>query len=246
MKNNALLALFISTLSPALFAGTMGPVQTHDPFVTTLSLGPTWTKPGQTQTFFLAPEIEKTYVANKPSSTMINGEIFIGLSNVWTSMLTTQLGLAVNAAGNAALNGVIWDDADPIFDNYIYNYSLKHQSVSLEGKILADGGYWLIPWVKASIGVGFNQAYGFNNIPVIFEAVPNSNFQNNTTTAFTYTAGAGVQKALNEHWQVGVGYEFSDWGKSRLNPALGQTTGSGLELDHLYTNGVLFNITYQA
>lgn len=56
----------------------------------------------------------------------------------------------------------------------------------------------------------------------------------------------GAQKALNQHWQVGVGYEFADWGISQLGRAAEQTQNSGLTLNHLYTNGVLFNLTYIA
>jgi hypothetical protein len=45
---------------------------------------------------------------------------------------------------------------------------------------------------------------------------------------------------------VGAGYEFADWGKSGLNRAAGQTLNTGLALNHLYTNGVLVNLTYVA
>lgn len=81
---------------------------------------------------------------------------------------------------------------------------------------------------------------------MIFEALPNPNFADHTKTAFTYTLGVGVQKAFNDHWQVGIGYEFADWGKSKLGRASGQTMNSGLALNHLYTNGILFNLTYVA
>ena len=73
-----------------------------------------------------------------------------------------------------------------------------------------------------------------------------SNFASNSTTAFTYTLGAGVQRQLNPHWQAGIGYEFADWGRSQLNRASGQTLNSGLSLSQLYTNGFLFNLTYLA
>ncbi|HHX3357169.1 TPA: outer membrane protein, partial [Legionella anisa] len=96
------------------------------------------------------------------------------------------------------------------------------------------------------VGVGFNRAHDFTNTPLIFEALPNPDFADHTKTAFTYTLGAGVQKALNDHWQIGAGYEFADWGKSELGRAFGQTMNSGLALNHLYTNGVLFNLTYVA
>lgn len=157
-----------------------------------------------------------------------------------------QLGLAAATTGNAKLQGVIWDDADPQFDNYSYQYKVRNTRVAVKGKLLLDKGYWLIPWVSASLGVGFNRAHDFTNTPLIFEALPNSNFTNHTKTTFTYTLGTGVQKPIGEHWQLGVGYEFADWGKSELGRAFGQAMSSGLALNHLYTNGVLFNLTYIA
>ena len=73
-----------------------------------------------------------------------------------------------------------------------------------------------------------------------------NNFAAYTQTSFTYTLGAGIQKILTNHWQVGLGYEFADWGQSRLNRASEQTIGQGLSLSHLYTNGLVFNLTYTA
>lgn len=62
--------------------------------------------------------------------------------------------------------------------------------------------------------------------------------------------GAGLFHLHAGYWDVtihqralGVGYEFADWGKSEPGRALGQTRNSGVDLNHLYTNGVLFNLT---
>ncbi len=72
------------------------------------------------------------------------------------------------------------------------------------------------------------------------------NFVPQTTTSFTYTLDAGVQITLSNHWQVGGGYQFADWGKSQLGRAVGQTEMNRLTLNHLYTNGLLLNLTYLA
>jgi opacity protein-like surface antigen len=225
----------------------MGPVIQRDwGWVGTLSVGPVWENEGSTQTFYLTPEIEKTYVAHKSSNALPSGELFVGIQKSLSTQWLGQLGLAVATTGNATLSGHIWDDAEPEFDNFTYGYKLQHSHVAVKGKLLADMGYWLIPWVSGSLGVGFNNAHGFQNTPLIFEALPNPNFASHTETAFTYTVGAGLQKTLNTHWQVGVGYEFADWGKSILGRAAGQTLNSGLNLNHFYTNGVLFNLTYVA
>lgn len=168
------------------------------------------------------------YMAQSSSNEMADGEIFLGLQKDLPRQLQGQLGLAVGIAGNAKLSGHIWDDADSQFNNYIYSYKVNHVHLALKGKLLANRGYWLTPWVSGGLGVGFNRAYSFSNTPTIFEAVPNNNFASNTETAFTYTLGAGVQRALNQHWQIGVGYEFADWGKNQLGRSSGQTLNSGL------------------
>ncbi len=72
------------------------------------------------------------------------------------------------------------------------------------------------------------------------------NFDSHTTTSFTYTLGVGVQRNVTPHLQAGIGYEFADWGSSKLSPATGQTTSGVLSLSHFYTNGVLANLTYSA
>jgi opacity protein-like surface antigen len=249
MNKKSFIWIFLAgLLSGNAIAGTMGHV-TQKPdwtWVGILSLGPMWESAGHTQTFYLTPTIEKTYVANRSTNALFDGEVFLGIQKTLSQTLQGQLGFAIAATSNANLSGVIWDDADPSFDNFVYSYTIQHTHVALKGKLLADGGFWLIPWVSGSIGVGFNHAHAFNNIPTIFEALPTPDFASNTQTSFTYTVGVGVQKILNLHWQAGIGYEFADWGRSHLGQAEGQTLNRGLSLTHLYTNGFLLNLTYLA
>lgn len=215
-------------------------------WVATIGAGPIFENAGKTQTFYSAPEIEKTYNANRTSHTLVGGELFLGIQKSLKHQLAGQLGLAVTATDSANLSGNIWDDADLKFNNYTYNYKIRHSHVALKGKLIADKGFVFNPWLSGSLGVGFNQARDFSNTPKIFQAVVMPNFTNHTTTAFTYTVGAGVERNLNDHWRVGVGYEFTDWGKSGLSRAPGQTLNTGLAVSHVYTNGVLFNLTYKA
>lgn len=229
------------------FSGTMGAVpvpQWH--YVAAISAGPVWQNAGETQTIFLTSEIEKAYVANSSSNVLADVELFLGLQKLLTGTFTGQLGVALAATSKASLNGVIWDDGDPEFNNHIYSYRVQHRHIAIKGKLLSDMGYFVIPWVSASAGVGSNRASSFSNTPIIFEALPNRNFASHTETAFTFTLGAGVQKELNENLQIGIGYEFADWGKSQLGRAEGQTLGTGLSLNHFYTNGVMVNLTFIA
>jgi opacity protein-like surface antigen len=214
--------------------------------VVSLSAGPVWQSGGQTQTFYLEPGIEKTYKAGNTTNVSAVGELFVGLQRSLSSLWLGQLGVAFATSSDTKLQGNIWDDADPQFNNYTYQYKVQNTQIAVKGKLIMDRGYWLMPWISGSVGVGFNHAHDFTDSPLIFEAVPTSNFSGNIQTAFTYSVAIGVQKALDQHWFAGVGYEFSDWGKSQLGRATDQTLNSGLKLDHLYNSGVLFNLTYLA
>jgi opacity protein-like surface antigen len=241
-KSFLMLGLSASLLAPPLWSGTMGEVVPVWHGVTAVSLGPVWGHGTRTQTFYLTPEIIKSYVGQNSNNAIFDGELFFGVQRDYPTF-QGQLGFAVAATSDAHLSGIIWDDADPMFDNYSYRYRVQHTHFALKGKLLADRGYWLIPWISGSIGVAVNTAHAYREMPLIFEALPTPNFGAHTQASFTYTAGAGVQKQMTQNWQVGVGYEFADWGQSRLNRAAGQTLNSGLRMKHYYTNGVMFNLT---
>lgn len=215
-------------------------------FVASLSVGPGWESGGQTQTLNLTPDIIKTYTANKSTNTLPVGELFLGMKHSLPKQLEGQIGLAFVAAGNATLSGDIWDDADPAFNNYTYKYKVRHMALALKGKLFGHWNLPVMPWISAALGVGFNEAYGFSNTPTIYEAIASPNFTSHTNTAFTYAVGIGVERQINPHWQIGAGYEFSDWGSSQLGSASGESVNQGLSLSHLYTNSILFNLTYAA
>ena len=60
--------------------------------VATLSLGPVWENTGNTQTFYLAPNIEKTYSANHASHALVDGEVFLGIQKPIREKLAGQIG----------------------------------------------------------------------------------------------------------------------------------------------------------
>lgn len=215
-------------------------------WIASISAGPAWTSGGKTQTLVLQPEIMKTYTANKPHNVVGNGELFLGIQGIINERFAGQLGLAVAATSSANLFGNIWDDAIPEFDNFDYWYKIRHTHLAVKGKMLGNISGFVMPYLSASLGVAWNYAHRFISVPKIFEAIPTPGFTSRTKTSFTYTLGVGLQSLIGQNWQVGVGYEFADWGKSRLGPVLGQISRYGLRLNHFYTNGLMFNLTYVA
>ena len=247
-RTRVVAAVLTSCLTSTVFAGVMGPIKqlSNDRLVSTLSVGPVWGQAGNTQSFYLTPEIAKTFAANQTTNTLASGELFVGMQKTISTSLTAQVGLAIAATSAASVSGLIWDDEVPRFANHSYSYKAQYSHVAVKSKILMDKGSVFTPWLSGSLGLGFNSAYDFQNTPLIYEAVANPNFTSNTQLAFTYSIGVGLQKALNQHWFTGVGYEFADWGQSRLGRASEQTLNNGIALNHFYTNGLLFNLTYCA
>lgn len=241
------LAILSMFFSGHLIAGTMGTIAPSSwTQVMTLAGSVSWSERNDAQTLFLAPLIEKTYTVDNSSRAILGGEFFYGLQTTLNNRFTGQLGLAVAGSSYAKVDGEIWDDADPQFNNYVYNYKISHAHLAVKGKILSNMGYQLLPYISGSAGVGSNRSYDYSNTPAIFEAVTNPDFASNRKTSFTFTLGAGVQRIINQNWQVGLGYEFGDWGKSGLGLAPGQTLGTGLEQSHLYVNGVMLSVSYVA
>ncbi|MFZ4077771.1 MAG: outer membrane protein, partial [Legionellaceae bacterium] len=236
---------WISKVFICLFCLMSHPVLAEEQIVATLSGGPAWYQAGKTQTFYLQPGFKNSYIAQTPTQVLAEGELFLGLQRALSSTLLGQLGLTFAGSSDARLQGSLWETGDPAFDNFTYQYYISHMHVGLKGKLLAPiTSTSYVPYVSGSLGVGYNHAFDFTMTPLLFETIPEPPFNNHTQTTLTYTLGAGFQKILNQHWQVGAGYEFADWGKSQLSRAQGQTLNQGLVLNHLYTNQLQLNVSY--
>lgn len=215
-------------------------------WVFTGSMGPLWENAGETQTLYLAQNVKKTYSAANNTNTLVGLSLFWGVQKPLFNDILGQIGVTLSNASNAVLNGEIWDDANPKFNNLTYQYSIKATRIAAKGTLLFDKNLIVIPWVSGSAGMSYNYYSNFLNVPKIFEAVRNPNFQSYTSQRFTYSFSAGFQKKLIDHWQLGVGYEFTDWGGGRLSKSAYQTNFNALQMHHYYTNGLIFNITYLA
>lgn len=235
--------LLAAAISSQAFAGTMGP-EPGMTWVGSISAGPVWAHGGKTQTFYTTPTIERTWAAYPTTTVLPEGELFIGIQKKLPLFsLQAYLGLAGAVTGDAHLRGVI-REVDSVVDSYSYRYRVQNSRIGIKGKFLPDKDYWLLPWVSGNVAAGFNRAHYYENTPLILGAVHNQNFTGSTRTTFTYALGAGVQMAFYDHWQIGLGYEFADWGQSALGRAADQNRSGGVTMHHLYTNGLLFNLTF--
>ena len=230
-------ALLLCCLLPGLSTATSN--------VIALSAGPAWYRAGKTQTLSLQPQFANTYKATTPDQRLTSGELFLGLQRSFSNLGFGQLGVTIATSSAAKLRGHIWEAADPEFDNFTYQYTISHVHVAMKTKWLLNRWHdTVLPYVSASLGVALNKASNFSMTPLIFESLTIPGFQSNQNTALTYTLGLGVHIVLNAHWQLGIGYELSDWGNASLRKAPGQTINSGLSLNALFTQQLQFTLNY--
>ena len=219
------------------------------PYVITVSAGPAWTSAGQTQSYRLQSNIKNTYSANLNTSSLGVGELFFGWQSRLRTMYYGQLGLAVTGSSMVKLSGDVWAFADPDYNNFNYTYDVNQLRLSLKGKMINQEPITrlcILPYISASIGLGFNRSYNYTATSKLYEELPGPDFTDNTVTNYVATIGIGMQRQLNKHWQAGIGYECADWGESQLGRAPGQTLNSGITLTHIYAHELLFNLTYVA
>jgi opacity protein-like surface antigen len=215
--------------------------------VVALGLSHAWSNsPGETQTIYLQPELAETWTSNSAKKKFTVGELFLGLQHNFTPTLFAQLGFAAATTTAITLNGEIWQDADPDMNNLTYSYKIKHTRLAVKGKLLTNVHQLVQPYISGSLGVGINRAYNYISTPKNHNILPEAPFASKTTRKLTYTLGAGLQRALNSHWSIGFGYEFSDWGKTSLGAALEQVSNGGLNLNHIYTNQLQFSLSFVA
>ncbi len=239
MKGIKLAILFSLAVCHGAFAGAMGATPDTLKTVLALSLGPAWTAPGKTQTILLHKNDWQIFTTNRHSNILFSGEVFAGFQAPLSHRLQVQFGLAVAGTTNATLSGNIWQDADPEFKSFIYYYKISHARVALKAKLLSDFKGLFEPYASVSVGPGFNRAYHYR--ANVIEEAP---FNPRTLASLSYTVGAGIQKSFSNHWTLGVGYEFADWGRSKLARAFDQTVDTGVRLNHTFTHQLQFSLNF--
>ncbi|WP_298624939.1 outer membrane beta-barrel protein [uncultured Legionella sp.] len=210
--------------------------------IITLSGGPAWASPGQNQYLYPQPLPQfNHYSYHSQTTTLGSGELFFGLQRMIQPNILGELGLGVAGAGEAKVSGVV--NVNGIPDVHSFDYKVSHARVEMKGKLIGVSFQPVQPYLSGSFGAGFNSSHSYNTLSRLPYVYPSPWFADNTTVAFSYTLGAGLQMMLAPHWQIGVGYEWADWGKSYLGED-GSTITKGPRLTHLYTNELLFSLSY--
>lgn len=215
--------------------------------IITLSAGPAWAAPGQNQYLYRNPPPNPDYYHyDSDMGILASGEIFFGLQRFFQPCMIGQLGIGVAGATDAKASGFV--DVNGVVDANAFQYNINHGRAELKGKLINTLYPMAQPYVSASLGIGINNTHGYVPTTINQTLYPPYWFQTNTNVSFAYTVGLGVQTNLSRHWQVGIGYEFADWGRNYLKDdpqmTLYPMVTNGPSLTHLYTHELLFSLSY--
>lgn len=224
------------------------------PYVISASVGPAWTKTNQSQTVYVTPTVQNLYIAQpvshalkfvsvpKGTRTIATGELFLGVHFAVNSVVESQVGLALATSSQAKPSGRLYIGGNP--NPVSYSYKVQNSRVALKVKSIINSGFYdLNPYLSASGGLGFNRASSFMIPPGLVQG-PLTTFADRSNKAFSYTFGVGVQTPLDDNWQMGLGYEWANWGYNRLGFAPGQIQGGGLRLKNLRTQELQITLSY--
>jgi len=226
-----------------LFSGLVNASAQDIQKVLSISGNIAWTNPGQTQTFDIVPDLNQTYYDLSKTSLVSVFEGFIGLQTALNANLDGQLGVVIVGAPEVYLNGNIEQEANPDFNNYNYSYKIQHTHVAAQAKLFYNSSLPLSPYIMASLGAGNNKSYDYYQSSKLFEVFDQRLFNNDKTISFVYTLGAGFQSKLYQYIFFNIGYEFSDWGKSRVAPGYEQDNQNSIKLSHFYANQLQFGLS---
>lgn len=185
------------------------------------------------------------YVPKDKNQTVGVFNLFLGGEWPMTPFFDLQSGLSYYKLSTFSPQGTLTQTtggAAP-FDTFNYSYHVKTQQVLFESKVLYSYKCFH-PYILAGLGVAFSRVNDFNaNVPSFIPA--SRVYSNKMTTAFTYTVGVGLDYDIMRYVRIGVGYRFSDLGKSALGSAqINSIVVPGtISQSHLYVSEGLAEVT---
>ena len=185
------------------------------------------------------------YTANTSRQSVGLAGIFLGYEWEWRTPWLIQTGISYHQSSAFTAKGTLTQGLDTASqDTYQYQYDILVRQLLIESKWLYTIQQYH-PYVLAGAGVAFNTASDYTTT-VPTESNLTAEYQNYTTTSFSYALGFGVDTDLSDHVRLGLGYRFTDLGKAQLGNATynGIPVAGGFGQTHLYAQQLLAQLTY--
>lgn len=213
------------------------------PFVT-ITAGPDFSHVDSAQTLVLLPPFTNHYTSQNSWETSGDLGIAAGLElKTQSKVVAYQLGIAGYFNSEIENQGHVWQFGLPEFDNFTYHYRVKPARIMATSKLLGSFKERFHPYLSAELGAAFNRASAYEEVPLIEEAVPMAPFTTHTKSSFAWGAGAGLDMDIDNHLRLGAGYQFADLGKASFGRSAAQLTSQTINLNHLYSHQLRFQLT---
>jgi opacity protein-like surface antigen len=164
---------------------------------------------------------DQDFTYQTQSSNLADGYLgaFVGLeSPIFNPDYILQAGIQYDYFGSVSASGLNGAGIEPATSTfYDYQYQLQTQQLLFLGKFLFSVRHLFHPYVTAGVGAAFNRASGYNAVTSQTGSVNlTPGFSSNTQASFSYSVGLGLDIDIDPHARLGIGYRFSDFGKSAL------------------------------
>ena len=216
----------------------------YRPFAT-LMLDADYVQAGQAQTLTLFPPYHNHYTNAHAWTMTVDGGSFLGMEWDVSERLQAQLGIAGYVNSHINIKGDVWQAALPVFDNLSYAYHIQSTRVMMSSKLLTslDNCPQVHPYVSGEIGAASNRASHYQETPLIEGVLPIIPFVNHSEHSLAYGVGLGIDYNISTDLRLGIGYQFADLGSASLGITPDALTTQTLNVSHLYTNQLRFQLT---
>ena len=232
--------------SAAVFAGTMGPVNSGFSYIPHVSLqgGGFWASQGSAQHINIDGLIGDDFSVSSGDSS--NGLVGVGL--FWdvyrTRMADFSVGVDAFYLPNTSVKGIVTQEG--LFDNLSYRYSVTNWPIFFGGRAEVHNSYTSKIDVTFDAGIGPNiidaHNFGENSLDGGI-TLPDNIFKNHTSVAFAAMGGVGLKfNQLLGKASLECGYRFFYFGQGNLAKATSQVLDT-LKTGDSYANAALCSIT---
>jgi opacity protein-like surface antigen len=150
-----------------------------------------------------------------------------------------QAGLSYDLFDRTNIDGDITLWGEPDQHEFDYQYKLLHQRANAEFKLLKEWRRWY-PYLTGALGIAWNKTSDYKETSHDPYAPASDYLEGETSTQFTWSVGAGVERELTDNWRVGLGYLYTDAGSAELKS---KVTGDTLE-QKFSTQQLVLQINY--
>lgn len=222
---------------PSMFHSTIQPFAA-------ITVSANFLRASKAQSLTLLPPFTN-YYTNHSSSYQSTGSLGLtaGIEGRQLSHLFWQLGASGYFNTQVTTHGQVWQFGLPEFNNFTYRYQVQSSRIVATAKLLSTVKKRVHPYLSGELGASFNRASAYNEVPLLEEAYPMAPFRDHTHSSLAWGVGAGIDADITTMFRLGLGYQFADLGKAQLGVSPAQETQQVLNIPHLYSHQLRFQLT---